>query len=131
MLNRFHNLSNPHQNYKEFPRMLCVCSAGLLRSPTMAYVFAQDPYNFNTRAVGLEKEYALLPIDEALVEWADIIVVAQGWMGKEIEEKYRPAVTVLSLDIPDKFPYRDPELIKLIKKNYANYLIHTGQGDTE
>ncbi len=70
--NRKRNSGNPYQG--EFKRVLCVCSAGLLRSPTAAMVLSQDPFNFNTRAAGIVPNYALIPVDEVLLEWADEIV---------------------------------------------------------
>jgi len=60
--NRIHNSSNPYQG--KFKRVLCVCSAGLLRSPTTAFVLSQEPYNYNTRAAGIVDDYALVPVDE-------------------------------------------------------------------
>ena len=51
LMNRIANSTNPFQ--KDYKRVLCVCSAGLLRSPTAAYVLSQAPYNYNTRAAGL------------------------------------------------------------------------------
>ena len=63
--NRLGNVNNGFQG--KFRRALCVCSAGLLRSPTLAEILSQAPYNFNTRAVGITKEFALIPIDMAHV----------------------------------------------------------------
>jgi len=36
----FSNIDDIEGDYK---RVLCVCSAGLLRSPTMAWVFGKEP----------------------------------------------------------------------------------------
>ena len=57
LMNRLANSSNRYQG--EYKRVLCVCSAGLLRSPTAALVLSQEPYNFNTRAAGLDEAFAL------------------------------------------------------------------------
>lgn len=67
--NRIFNSGNPNQG--DYKRMLCVCSAGLLRSPTTAYVLSQAPYNYNTRAAGLVADFALIPVDEVLLRWAE------------------------------------------------------------
>lgn len=118
--NRLANTSNRFQG--ETKKVLCVCSAGLLRSPTMAVVLSQEPYNYNTRAVGLDKEYALIPVDEALLTWADEIVCAESYMAQDIEEML---VTlglqhkdIISLDIPDQYEYRNPKLMEMIKEKY-------------
>lgn len=112
-MNRLANCKNRFQGRAK--KVLCVCSAGLLRSPTAAVVLSQEPYNFNTRAAGLTPEYALIPVDEVLIEWADEIVVMEKWMAEEIEAYEKP---IIVLDVPDEFPYRDPRLVELIKKNY-------------
>jgi predicted protein tyrosine phosphatase len=118
--NRIGNASNRFQGTTK--KVLCVCSAGLLRSPTMAVVLSQEPYNYNTRAAGLSKEYALIPVDEVLLHWADEIVCAESWMAQEIEGMLTTFglqhKDLIALDIPDQYEYRHPELIKMIKEKY-------------
>ena len=70
-LNQLANVGNPFQGKAK--KVLCVCSAGLLRSPTLANVLHRQ-FGFNTRAVGYCQEYALIPISQALIWWADEIV---------------------------------------------------------
>jgi predicted protein tyrosine phosphatase len=112
------NAQNPFQN--DHKKVLCVCSAGLLRSPTAAVVLSQPPYNFNTRAVGCVTEYALIPIDEVLVEWADEIVCMEQSHVDRIQRDilHSGSKTFVVLGIPDRFPYRDPELVEAIKASY-------------
>lgn len=45
-----------------FRKVLCVCSAGVLRSPTAAWVFSNAPFNCNTRSAGTE-DCALVRVD--------------------------------------------------------------------
>ena len=113
-MNRLANVNNPYQDYGRYRRVLCVCSAGLLRSPTIAYVLAQEPYNCNTRAAGISEEYALVKVDDALVEWADEIVCANSDHYNFMVERY-PHKNISDLRIPDHYGYRDPELIAMIK----------------
>lgn len=114
--NRSYNMSNPAQG--DYKRVLCVCSAGLLRSPTAALVLSQKPFNFNTRAAGVEKDYALIVVDEYLYHWADEIVCMSQEQVEKIERDFGHGKTVVCLDIPDSYEYRDPELMLLIKKSY-------------
>jgi predicted protein tyrosine phosphatase len=116
-------IQNPYQG--SFKRVLCICSGGILRSPTAAFVLSQEPYNFNTRAAGTYS-YALIQVDKHLLGWADEIVC--------MEEKHKLAVENLwehsdhypkealppiqILNIPDIYDYRSPELIKRIKRQY-------------
>lgn len=130
MLNRLHNCHNRFQG--GFKRVLTVCSAGLLRSPTAAWVLSQEPYNYNTRACGAH-DYALVPVDGVLLAWADEIVcmekghldIAQAIFSKNsniiMEERRhnnRGILPWIVLDIPDTFSYRDPELVERIKTAY-------------
>ena len=55
--NKLANTRNPYQGTSK--RVLCVCSAGLLRSPTIAWILSNPPFNFNTRAAGVSLEYVL------------------------------------------------------------------------
>lgn len=114
-MNRIANATNPFQG--DFKRVLCCCSAGLLRSPTAAVVLSQDPFNFNTRACGLANEYALIPLDRALLSWAQEIVVMEPWMVDALRE-HVGETPVICLDIPDNFKYRDPELMAMIAQRY-------------
>jgi predicted protein tyrosine phosphatase len=102
--------------------VLCVCSAGLLRSPTTALVLSQEPYNYNTRACGSNSGFALILLDDVLCEWADEIVFVN-------RENYEEALlrrvdmhgkTLRVLNVPDDYEYRAPELMKIIAEQYEN-----------
>lgn len=113
MNNRMYNANNPYQG--PYKKVLCVCSAGLLRSPTAALVLSQKPYNFNTRAAGIES-YALIKVDDVLLHWADEIVC----MTKEQEQQIRRETDkpIICLEIEDNYEYRNPTLIRKIKAKY-------------
>lgn len=124
LMNRMGNAKNPYQTAAK--RVLCVCSAGLLRSPTAANVLHKE-FGFNTRAVGVSQEYALIPIDQALLSWADEIVCVEPEVDylvrKYIETKtamdidwYNEISTVL--DIPDEYSWDSPVLQQTIMNQY-------------
>lgn len=114
-MNRLATLTNKFQG--TYRRVLCVCAAGLLRSPTAAVILSQPPFNFNTRAAGINDNFALVIADNFLVEWADEIVC----MTSDQEESLRFMCDkpIICLDIEDDYEYRDPELIKLILERYV------------
>lgn len=119
-MNRLANASNRYQGPHK--RVLCVCSAGLLRSPTIAWVLSNAPYQFNVRAAGVSQEYALVPVDEVLLEWAHEVVCADQdhadaihALYKDTEGEGRAPMPVHVLNVPDSFRFRDPELVKLIE----------------
>ena len=128
-MNALHNVTNPHQGPEK--RVLCLCSAGLLRSATAATVL-QNKYNYNTRNAGVA-DYALIPVSTALLEWADEIIcveqevdvqlmndirllVNQGlWVEEDIDEIRRKTVT---LDIPDIYERMSSTLQRIIVEQY-------------
>ena len=125
-MNRIHNASNRYQG--SFKRVLCVCSAGLLRSPTAAWVLGQEPYNYNTRACGIDVGHALIPLDTVLLSWADEIVCMDADQEDRIRSLLQAEVLggldkkVINLRVPDNYAYRDPELVRLIKEAYNSAL---------
>jgi len=116
--NRMGNVHNPYQKIDKHKRVLCVCSAGILRSPTTALILGNPPFNFNTRAVGYDKEFALIPVDDALIEWADEIVCMDGWQINFIKDNFNVHENQIfhDLDIDDDYDYRNKKLIKIITK---------------
>lgn len=122
-MNRIWNVANPYQRQLEFKRVLCVCSAGLLRSPTAAFVLSNPPFNYNTRAAGLE-DYALVPLDRVLIEWADEILVMNEYQRDRIWAEFPNAGNkqIVVLDIEDNYSYRDPVLMDLIASRYQESL---------
>lgn len=118
MMNRLFNCTNKFQGPAK--RVLCVCSAGLLRSPTAANVLHRE-FGYNTRAVGSNVEYALIPIDDVLINWADEIVFLDRGHLEGIAEDYDlSGKRCIVLNIPDMYPYMDEELQSLIIKNYRD-----------
>ena len=129
-INRMYNADNPYQG--DYPRVLCVCSAGLLRSPTTAVILSQEPYNFNTRAVGVDAGHALIPLDKVQVVWADYIVCVEPrvaravefFIGKEFPDGDPTMVKfhkdkIITLEIPDAYGYRDPILVQIIREQLS------------
>lgn len=113
-MNHKNVINNPYQG--ETKKVLCVCSAGILRSPTAANILHQQ-YGYNTRAAGITKTFALIPVTDELCEWADEIVVMEYWMSQMmIFDNHQ--LKLICLNIPDEFEYMDLELIKLIKERY-------------
>jgi predicted protein tyrosine phosphatase len=111
MNNRKWNAKNPNQGI--FERVLCVCSAGLLRSPSVAAVMAARGC-YNTRAAGLEKDFALIPVDDVLLEWADSVVVMDFTQAERISEVFDGPIYNFSL--PDEYEYMHPDLVSLIEQ---------------
>lgn len=123
--NRLYNSKNPAQGMAK--RVLCLCSAGLLRSPTVAWVLGNAPYDYNTRAAGVNMEYALIAVDQYLLAWADEIVCVEPAIRDQLvefcakEEIDLTGTPIVVLDIPDIYERRKPQLVRIIKDQYQEY----------
>ena len=121
----FYRLANAkNQCQTNAKRVLCVCSAGLLRSPTVANVL-HDQYGYNTRAVGVNADFALIPVDEVLLQWADEVVCVQQHIAEAIIIHFEEAavgVHFVTLNIEDRFEWNNSELQSQIRKQYREYL---------
>ena len=123
-MNRRGNVRNPFQGTAK--KVLCVCSAGLLRSPTAANVLHQQ-YGYNTRAAGANEEYALVPVDAVLCEWADEIVFVEEDPYNYVQPNFADILSnkkIIILNIPDSYEWNDPELRKIILEQYEERAEH-------
>lgn len=118
--NQLANVGNKFQT--DAKKVLCCCSAGMLRSPSLANVLYKE-FGFNTRAVGCDKEYALIPISQALIWWADEIVFVNkenfdSLSQEEKDEISDVGVKVTILNFEDDFDWNDPWLNKQLLRAY-------------
>lgn len=106
---------NPYQGTDH--RALFICSAGILRSATMANYYAKK--GWNTRSAG-SHEYALIPVSANLLAWADqiyfvnqenFLAVMDVWGNSEFTDKLKKAIV---LNIPDNYEYNNAKLLKII-----------------
>ena len=115
----------------KYRKVLTVCSAGCLRSPTAAHILSGEPWNFNTRCAGTSQEYAIVPVTEALVLWADVILVMDSDQQKFINDLQNKIFNdmdnwtydyqfkqVINLEIEDEFDYRHPKLVEIMKDKF-------------
>ena len=109
-------IDNPFQGKDK--KVLFVCSAGILRSATGARLYAEK---YNTRSAGTGLEYALVPLSERLMDWADEIVFVNPWNFTQATyhfdmDPYMDYVKVLN--IPDEHAHMAPELIRAFEEQY-------------
>lgn len=120
--NQLANTKNQYQG--DTWKVLTVCSAGLLRSPTAANILHKE-YGFNTRACGVAKDFALIPLSQALIEWADEIVFMCEENYTDMDEEETKAVdekVVTVLNIPDDYNWGDKELEQSILFQYKRQI---------
>lgn len=116
--NQLANTQNRFQGKTK--KVLTVCSAGLLRSPTIASVLHTE-YGYNVRACGVSEEYALIQISTALLAWADLVVFADSEHYHTVKEYLHTNQPFVVLDLPDEFGYNDTKLVEEIKLKLKNY----------
>ena len=109
-------IDNPYQGTHK--KVLFVCSAGILRSATAARMYA---HRYNTRCAGTGLEYALVPLSERLMDWADEIVFVHQWNYDNAAfsfnlTPYKDYITVLN--IPDQHEHMAEDLIKEFEEQY-------------
>ena len=122
-------LFNAYQG--KYKKVLTVCSAGCLRSPTAAHILSSEPWNFNTRCAGVSTEYAIIPVTDALIVWADIILVMdsdqQTLINQMQERMFRDMDNwsldyrfkqVINLEIEDEYDYRNPHLVRIMQDKF-------------
>ena len=98
------------------------CSQNKLRSPTAETVFS-DEKGFEVQSAGLNND-AEIPLTSGMIEWADTIFVMEKAQRNKLQKKFRKSLnkqSVICLDIPDKYEFMQPELVKILKIKLGNF----------
>lgn len=97
------------------PRLLFVCSAGMLRSPTAQV--AASTLGFNARACGSSTDIALIPLSVNLINWAHIIIFVNDYNYRQALSTFEVAgydedirAKAVVWDISDDFNWGDKVL---------------------
>lgn len=102
---------------------LFVCGRNRLRSPTAEAVFAgRDGIEVASAGVSGDAD---TPVDAELLAWADIVFVMEKAHRAKLNARFRAALRntrVVCLDIPDKFAFMDPELVRLLEAKVGKLL---------
>ena len=104
-------------------RVLFVCSRNRLRSPTAEQVFSTWP-GLEVESAGLSRD-ADTPLSSELVVWAELIFVMESAHRAKLSKEFRPYLKqqrVISLGIPDRFTFMQPELVDLLVEKAGPYL---------
>jgi len=103
--------------------VLFVCGPGRMRSLTAEQVFATRP-DLHVAAAGINSR-AEHAVNADLVRWADVIFVMEDVQRRRLLDQFGEMMqdksTVL-LDIPDRYEYMDPQLIRLLKTKAVRHL---------
>lgn len=105
-------------------RVLFVCRQNRRRSATAERLFAKDA-SLDVRSAGTS-EAALVPVNARMLEWADVIFAMDGGQQRALERRFAGHAAlrrVICLDIPDHYPFLDPELVKLLEERVPPHLL--------
>lgn len=104
-------------------RVLFVCSRHRLRSPTAAAVFGSWP-GLEVDSAGLAVD-AETPLDADQLVWADLVVAMEARHVRQLRRRYGRLLAgkrVVSVDIPDRYDFMQPELVALLERRVAPLL---------
>jgi predicted protein tyrosine phosphatase len=104
-------------------KLLFVCGRNKRRSPTAERIFSRST-DFEVRARGVSAS-AVRRLSGSDVGWADVIFVMEAGQKQQVFELFRSSLgerPVHVLDIPDEYPYMDPELIQLLETGVCGAL---------
>lgn len=104
-------------------RLLFVCSQNRLRSPTAEEIFSSWP-DVEVASAGLNKD-AEVTLTPELVEWADIIFVMEQAHRDKLTANFKRHLKdrrVVCLDIPDRFQFMDPALVRILEERVPKFL---------
>lgn len=104
-------------------RLLFICSANRLRSPTAEQVFSEYP-QVEAYSAGLSHD-AVDPLTAEHLEGIDIVFVMEKAHRNKLSKKFKAhlkSARVICLNIPDEFEFMQPELIAMLKARVTPHL---------
>jgi predicted protein tyrosine phosphatase len=103
--------------------VLFVCGRGRRRSPTAEQIFSGRP-DLETASAGISSD-ADNPLTAELVDWADVIFVMEKAQRAKLQKRFRPNLRskrVVCLDVPDRYVFMDPALVRLLEAKVSRLL---------
>lgn len=100
----------------EIPKLLFICSKNQWRSPTGERIYQKDP-RCHVRSAGTSSK-AKRKVNAKDLAWADLVLVMEKRHRSQLRERFPDAIDAVQvhvLDIPDDYPFMDPELIQLLR----------------
>lgn len=104
-------------------RVLFVCRQNRRRSATAERIFSKDP-SLDVRSAGTS-ETALVQVNERMLEWAEVIVTMDAEQNRALARSFPGHAAlqrVTCLEIPDHYPFLDPELVRLLEERVTPHL---------
>ncbi len=104
-------------------KVLFVCNANRLRSPTAERIFRGRP-GLEVKSAGVDSN-ASVGVSRDLMEWADIIFVMEKRQRNIIHKNFKDMYErkrIVCLYIPDEYDFMHPDLIELLLERVPLHL---------
>jgi predicted protein tyrosine phosphatase len=108
---------------ESYKRVLFICEANKLRSPTAAALY-RHKVGLEVKSAGFSAD-SPVKLSEELLEWADKIFVMEKRHRNKIRKKFSELYKqkrIICLYIPDEFEYMEPGLVKLLTEKLSRFL---------
>jgi|SRR5215831_6982774 len=115
-------------------KILFVCTGNVARSIT-ANVLLDRRGGYDVKSAGTHADHVGaggIQLTQEHVEWADRIIVFEQMHVEFIQSRFGPTVgsrasrKLINLDVPDRYPAFDPELIDLLNRHLDRLCRSTG-----
>ena len=104
-------------------KVLFVCTANLQRSPTAERLFQNWNGIWDARSAGVMPHPDGNLLTQALIDWADLIIVMEPIHAEHIQGYFHcPREKLSILNIADRYFRDDPELVRELKKKVPSLL---------
>lgn len=103
--------------------VLFLCFYNRRRSATAERVFAKRT-DLEVRSAGTSRD-ALPRVNEHMLDWADVVFIMDEGQRRDLEKMFpgHPAIDrLVSLEIPDDYPFLDPHLVDLLTERVERHL---------
>jgi predicted protein tyrosine phosphatase len=103
--------------------VLFICGKNKLRSPTAEAIFSSWQ-GIETDSAGVNAD-ANTVVSQEQVQWSDLIFVMEDSHRNKLARKFSADLKskrVICLNIPDKFQYMQPDLIRMLEVKVGKYL---------
>lgn len=105
-----------------YANVVCVCSYNMIRSPTMAYLLAQEEEPFNIRSAGVEAN-AVSQLDIYTMSWAHAVVCLDEYVAARVKNDYPDlAGKVISLPTTPGRQYMDHDMVRDMQRKLPELL---------
>lgn len=107
----------------EVKNLLFICGKNKLRSPTAEAVFSSWA-GIQTDSAGINAD-ADTVVSQDQIQWSDMIFVMENAHRIKLTRKFSSDLKgkqVVCLNIPDKFQYMQPELVRMLEARVGKYL---------